>query len=135
MATASEILATIPLFSMLEPKELSKLAATAHAAGYKAGTVLTDQQDFGSAFFVVVDGDLTVTVGDQVRRRLGSGDHFGEMALVDRSPRSATVVADTDVRCLVFMARTFRPFAMAHPEVTWALLEVMVQRLRDAERP
>jgi CRP-like cAMP-binding protein len=56
------------------------------------------------------------------------------MSLIDHEARSATVVADTDVQCLVFTAWVFRPFALAHPEVAWALLETMVKRVREAER-
>jgi CRP-like cAMP-binding protein len=55
------------------------------------------------------------------------------MALIDHSYRSATVTAETPLRCLLFVAWVFRPFAMKHPETAWALLEAMVQRVRDAE--
>jgi len=55
------------------------------------------------------------------------------MALIDHSYRSATVTAETDLRCLLFVAWVFRPFAMDHPDTAWALLEAMVQRVRDAE--
>ncbi len=64
---------------------------------------------------------------------LKEGDFFGEMALIDRSPRSATVVADTELRCLMLTQPVFRPFAVSHPETMWALLELMVKRVRDAE--
>ena len=64
---------------------------------------------------------------------LKEGDFFGEMALIDRSPRSATVVADTALRCLMLTQPVFRPFAVSHPETMWALLELMVKRVRDAE--
>lgn len=66
-------------------------------------------------------------------RTLGPGDYFGEMALIDRSYRSATITAETELRCLMFVAWVFRPFAVEHPESAWALLEMMVQRVRDAE--
>jgi len=55
------------------------------------------------------------------------------MALIDHSIRSATITAETDLRCLLFVSWVFRPFAMEHPETAWALLEAMVQRVRDAE--
>ena len=55
------------------------------------------------------------------------------MALIDHSYRSATVTAETPLRCLLFVTWVFRPFAMDHPETAWALLEAMVQRVRDAE--
>jgi CRP-like cAMP-binding protein len=55
------------------------------------------------------------------------------MALIDRSVRSARITAKTELRCLMFTEWVFRPFAMQHPETAWALLEAMVQRVRDAE--
>jgi CRP-like cAMP-binding protein len=55
------------------------------------------------------------------------------MALIDNSYRSAKITAETELRCLLFTSWVFRPFAMTHPEATWALLEMMVQRARDAE--
>jgi CRP-like cAMP-binding protein len=68
---------------------------------------------------VVVEGEFSVTVGDTEARKLGTGDYLGEMALIDRHPRSETVTALTDVRCLVFTQRAFRPFALGHPQVAW----------------
>jgi CRP-like cAMP-binding protein len=55
------------------------------------------------------------------------------MALIDHAHRSAKITAETDLRCLLFVSWIFRPFAMQHPETAWALLEMMVQRVRDAE--
>jgi CRP-like cAMP-binding protein len=55
------------------------------------------------------------------------------MGLIDKSRRSAKITAETELRCLLFVAWVFRPFAMTHPETAWALLEMMVQRVRDAE--
>jgi CRP-like cAMP-binding protein len=95
--------------------------------------VLTEEEEFGTVFTVIVDGQATVSLDGRTVRTLGPGDYFGEMALIDRSLRSATVTADSDLRCLMMTQWVFRPFAMAHPEVAWALLELMVQRVRDAE--
>ena len=66
---------------------------------------------------------------------LGPGDYFGEMALIDQSChyRSAKITADTELHCLMFAQWGFRHFAMSHPETAWALLEMMAQRVRDAE--
>jgi CRP-like cAMP-binding protein len=64
---------------------------------------------------------------------LGPGDYFGEMALIDKYHRSAKITAETELRCLLFLAWVFGPFAIAHPETAWAQLEMMVQRVREAE--
>jgi CRP/FNR family cyclic AMP-dependent transcriptional regulator len=131
---AAEILGSVSLFAELKPKELKQLAREAHDMSFRAGTKLTEDRALGVTFFVLAEGSATVTVGETAVRTLGPGDFFGEMSLIDRATRSATVVADTDVKCLVFSAWVFRPFALAHPEVAWALLETMVERVRDAER-
>ena len=67
-------------------------------------------------------------------KHLGPGDYFGEMSIIDRAPRSADVVAASKLRCLVFTQWEFRPFLKEHPDVAWALLEVLVARVREAER-
>ena len=133
MTTPQEVLAKVPLFSMLSKKELTQLASNAHDRTFPAGAVLTAQDETGVTFGVIVEGQAAVSVHGQTARTLGPGDYFGEMALIDHSFRSATITAETDLRCLLFTAWVFRPFAMEHPETAWALLEVMVQRVRDAE--
>ena len=133
MTTPQEVLAKVPLFSMLSKKDLARLANNAHDRTFPAGTVITEQGDTGVSFGVIVEGQAAVAVHDRPARTLGPGDYFGEMALIDNSFRSATITADTDLRCLLFTAWVFRPFAMEHPETAWALLELMVKRVRDAE--
>jgi len=133
MTTPQEVLAKVPLFSMLSKKDLAVLANNAHDRTFPAGTVITEEGDTGVSFGVIVEGQAVVTVHGRPARRLGPGDYFGEMALIDHSFRSATITAETDLRCLLFTAWVFRPFAMEHPETAWALLEVMVRRVREAE--
>lgn len=133
MTTPEEVLAQVSLFSMLPKKELARLAREAHDRTFPAGAVLAAEEEGGTTFGVIVAGRAAVSVHGQLARTLGPGDFFGEMALIDHSYRSATVTAETELRCLLFVAWTFRPFAMQHPETAWALLETMVQRVRDAE--
>jgi len=133
MSNPEELLGRVPIFSELKQKDLKRLAREVHELRFAAGTHLTDDDAFGSTFFVVVEGTVGVNVKGQPVRSLGPGDYFGEMSLVDRHDRSATVVAQTDVTCLVISRPVFRPFAYDHPEVAWALLEVMVARVREAE--
>ena len=118
---------------MLLKKDLNRLAGNAHDRTFPAGTVITEQKESGVAFGVIVEGQAAVTVHGRTARTLGPGDYFGEMALIDHSYRSATITAETELRCLLFTAWVFRPFAMEHPGTAWALLEMMVQRVREAE--
>jgi CRP/FNR family transcriptional regulator len=68
-----------------------------------------------------------------VVRTLGPGDYFGEIALIDEGPRSATVTAATDMRCRGMAAWEFRPFVVEHPEVAWTILQTLAARLREVE--
>jgi len=133
MTTPQEVLAKVPLFSMLSRRDLDKLARQAHDQSFPGGTVLTEEGKSGVTFGVIVEGEAVVSVHGQAVRTLGPGDYFGEMALIDHSSRSAEITAETDLRCLMFVAWVFRPFAMQHPDSAWALLELMVQRVREAE--
>ena len=133
MTTPQEVLAKVPLFSMLSKRELARLANNAHDRTFPAGTVITEQEETGVTFGVIMEGQAAVTVHGRPARTLGPGDYFGEMALIDHSYRSATITAETALRCLLFTAWVFRPFAIEHPETAWALLEMMVQRVREAE--
>ena len=133
MTTSQQVLAQVPLFSMLRKKELDKLVREAHERTFPAGTVVTDEEKTGVTFGVIVAGRAAVSVHGRPVRVLGPGEYFGEMALIDGSFRSASITAETDLRCLMFVAWVFRPFAMQHPESAWALLELMVQRVREAE--
>ena len=133
MTTPREILAGVPLFAMLPEEEVAKLARRAHELTVPAGTVVTDVDQAGVSFGVIVDGQAVVSVRGQPVRVLGPGDYFGEMALIDHSARSADITAETELHCLLVVSWVFRPFAMSHPETVWALLEIMAQRVRDAE--
>jgi CRP/FNR family transcriptional regulator, cyclic AMP receptor protein len=133
MATPEEVLAQVPLFSMLPKKEVAMLAREARDRTFPAGAVLADEDRTGMSFGVIVDGRAAVSVRGRPVRTIGPGDCFGEMALIDNSYRSARITAETELRCLLFVGWVFRPFAVRHPETAWALLEIMVQRVREAE--
>ena len=135
MTTPREVLAGVPLFAMLPNEEVDKLARRAHELTIPAGTVVADVDRAGVCFSVIVDGQAAVSVHGQPVRVLGPGDYFGEMALIDESfrYRSAKITAETELHCLMFAKWGFRHFAMSHPQTVWALLEMMAQRVRDAE--
>jgi len=133
MANTTEALRKVPLFASLSDKDLRSLAEAAHELTYEAGKSLTETDELGVTFFVVLEGEAEVSVGGEPRRRLGPGEYFGEMSIIDRSPRSADVSAATTLRCLVFAQWEFRPFLREHPDLAWAILENLVKRLREVE--
>jgi len=134
MVDIVELLASTPLLSAESKKDLGKLAKDVHDRTFAPGTALTDQGAYGSVFTLIADGQATVTVGGVAVASLGPGEFFGEMALIDGSNvRSATVTADTEVRALMLTQPAFRSFAKSHPKTLWALLELLVKRLREAQ--
>jgi CRP-like cAMP-binding protein len=135
MTTPRDVLAGVPLFSMLPEEEVAKLARRAHELRVPAGTVVTDVDMAGVSFGVIVNGQAAVSVHGQPVRVLGPGDYFGEMTVIDESfrYRSAKITAETELHCLMFAKWGFRHFAMTHPQTVGALREMMAQRVRDAE--
>jgi CRP/FNR family cyclic AMP-dependent transcriptional regulator len=128
-----ETLSGVPLFAGLPRRELERLAANMTERTFAAGEAVTTEGEGGIGFFVIQDGTATVSVRGETRAALGPGQYFGEVALIDRGPRSATIVAETDLRCRGMTAWEFRPLVQESPELAWPLLEAMVQRLREAE--
>ena len=133
MAETEDTLRRVPLFSGVKPKELKKLDRRMTERAFNEGDTITTQGESGIGFFVIEEGNATVSIGGKIIRTLGPGEHFGEVALIDSGPRSATVVATTDLRCRAMSAWEFKPFVEEHPEVAWALLETLVGRLREAQ--
>jgi CRP/FNR family cyclic AMP-dependent transcriptional regulator len=133
MAEVDRTLEQIPLFSGIKPKELKKLGKRMTERSFNEGDEITREGESGIGFFVIEEGNATVSVGGEIVRTLGPGAHFGEIALIDSGPRSATIVAGTDLRCRGMSAWEFKPFVEEHPEVAWALLETLVGRLRDSQ--
>ena len=133
MADISENLSKVPLFAGCKDKDLKKLAAQMSERTFSEGDTITEQGQSGVGFFVIEEGNATVSITGEIVRTLGPGDWFGEISLIDDGPRSATIVAGTDLRCHGMTAWEFRPFVQGHPEVAWPLLETLAARLRESE--
>jgi CRP-like cAMP-binding protein len=130
-----ELLRGVPLLSACSDRELSRIASLADEIEVPSGRLLTREGDPGREFFVVVDGQARVTVGDRGRLApLGPGGCFGEMSLIDQGPRSATVEAETDMHLLVLDSRNFSSLLEEVPSVARKVLVAMSGRLRAAER-
>jgi len=128
-----DTLRQVPLFSELGDRELERLAGHFKERTFPEGSAVTEEGGTGTGFFIVADGNATVSVGGEERATLGPGDFFGEIALVDEGTRSATIMAATDLRCYGLTAWEFRPFVEEHPQVAWPLLKQMARRLREAQ--
>ena len=122
----------VPLFSGLTQRQLKQIARGFREREFKPGTpVVREGQMSGVGFFVIVDGTASVSVGGGEVALLGPGDHFGELALISERVRSATVTADGPLHCLVMAFWDFRQFAKQNPDVTWKLLQHLVDLLAE----
>jgi CRP-like cAMP-binding protein len=128
-----DLVRAVPVFADLDDAAAGRLAQDFIERQFAPGDVIATEGESGLNFFVVESGEATVTVGDREVRRLVAGDSFGEVALVDKSARSATVTAATAMRCHALPVWSFRSFAQSNPDVTWKLLELLAERLRAAE--
>jgi CRP-like cAMP-binding protein len=137
MRNVAEDLRRVPLFAELSGRQRKKLADNFRERRFKAGTdVVRQGTPGGIGFFVVVDGEATVYVGGADVATLSAGDHFGELALITRADRTATVTAKTQLHCLEIAFPDFRRFAHANPDVTWKLLQSVVATLqREQSNP
>ena len=129
-----EALRNVPLFEGLDDDELTRLADRFQERTFPEGTTVVEEGSTGTSFFVIGEGNASVSVGGEPRATLGPGDYFGEMAIMEEGVRSASIVAATDVRSYFLTPWEFRPFVEEHPEVAWTLLKNLAGRLRVAQQ-
>ena len=133
MAAPKELIRRVPLFQGLDDKHIDTLSRTFSERTFPAGKVITSEGGAGVGFFVIEDGEASVTVGGEERRVLRGGDYFGEVALIDEGPRSATITARSDVKCYGLTPWQFRPLVEENASIAWPLLVSMAKRLREIE--
>jgi CRP/FNR family cyclic AMP-dependent transcriptional regulator len=123
--SAADLLRRVPIFSDLDKKELDRIAASMKQRTFNQGETVTAEGQTGIGFFVIDSGEAKVTIGGEERRRLGPGDYFGEVALLNESPRTATITAETELRCYGMTSWEFRPLVETHGSIAWKLLQAM----------
>jgi CRP/FNR family cyclic AMP-dependent transcriptional regulator len=132
-ADLAQRLADVPLFASCSKRDLAIVARHMEVADLPDETVLCVEGAPGDAFFVLLEGSVAIHRSGRRVALLGAGEHFGELALLDPGPRSATVVADGDVVVGLLGARVFRGIVRDVPDLTEKLLRAMAQRLRAAD--
>jgi CRP/FNR family transcriptional regulator, cyclic AMP receptor protein len=133
MAAPIELLKRVPMFERLSDKELKTLAATFTEKTFRTGQELTSEGQGGAGFFVIESGEAKVGVDGTDRRTLGPGDYFGEIALIDGGPRTATITASSDGRAYGLTSWQFRPLVEEHGSIAWTLLEALASRIRELD--
>jgi CRP/FNR family cyclic AMP-dependent transcriptional regulator len=135
MATAPvELIKKVPLFSDLNDRELREIAQSMKERTFGAGDVVTEEGKGGVGFFVIEDGTANVQVGGEDRGKLAPGDYFGEIALIADVDRTATITAESDLRCYGMTFWDFRPLVEGNSSIAWKLLQAMAQRLKQSEQ-
>lgn len=132
--STDELLAQVPLFKDLSKKHLQQIAQLTTRLDLPAGKELTKEGEFGHEFMIVLDGEVEVRHGDKVIAERGAGEFFGEIALLDHRPRTATVVAKTPVTVEVIGQREFATMLADEPEVAAQLMSTMAQRLAELDK-
>lgn len=127
-------LAEVPLFSACSNKELQKIAKASDEIAIEAGRVLVEQDGVGREAYVVVEGEASVKRGNRRIATLGPGDHFGELALLDGGPRTATVVAETPMKVLVLGQREFAGLLDEVPGLAHKVLANLASRIRELDK-
>ncbi len=130
-----DALQQVPLFSGLKGKQLKRVAEAMSERDFSAGEEITKEGEVSVGFYVIEEGRARVTMNEQPVGELGPGDHFGEISLIAETPRAATVVAETDMRCRGMTSWDFRKLVEGNGEIAWSILASTARKLyENAER-
>ena len=128
----TDLLQNVPLFSDMKGKELKRLSQAMTEKRVDPGQPVTEEGKKGVGFFVIESGTARVTVDGQEKRTLGPGDYFGEIALISDLPRTATVTAETALRCWGLAPWDVRPLVANNASVAWKLLDSVAKIVADS---
>ncbi len=128
-----DLIRAVPLFSDLDDKTTARLANEFVERHFEEGASIATEGSDGLNFFIVASGEASVIVQGKEVGKLGPGDSFGEVALVDKSARTATVTATSRMLAYALPIWSFRPFVEERPDLAWKLLETLAEMLRTAQ--
>jgi CRP/FNR family cyclic AMP-dependent transcriptional regulator len=130
-----ELLSGVELFRGVSKKDLSKIAAAMKEMDFPEGKVVTAEGDLDARFYLILEGGARVSIGGRRRQLLGPGQYFGEIALIDGGPRSATITTETPLRTLTLAPWNFKPLLKENPDMTYKILIEVCRLLRSVEKP
>lgn len=128
-----EALRRVPLFADLSTEELQQIGLLFKERHFTAGETVVKEGSDGAAFFLIESGEAAVSVLGKQRDNLREGDYFGEIALIDEGPRSATITALSDLRCYGLTLWEFQPLVVENGAIAWKLMQSLARKLRAAE--
>jgi CRP/FNR family cyclic AMP-dependent transcriptional regulator len=129
------LLRGVELFSGVTERALGTIADAAVDVSYDAGQYIVRQGQVGTGFYVIASGRVTVVRGGKVLNRLGPGEFFGELSVLDQAPRAAHVVAEEPTTCLALASWDFTRLLERNPKIALAILRTVAGRLRAATDP
>ena len=129
-----ESIRRVPLFADLDRREVEQIARVFKQRRFSKGETVVMEGSGGAAFFLIDSGEATVTVRGAELATLQRGDYFGEIALIDEGPRSATITASSELVCYGLTFWEFRPLVQANGVIGWNLLQSMAKKLRAAQQ-
>jgi CRP/FNR family transcriptional regulator, cyclic AMP receptor protein len=124
-----DLLRQVPLFADLERRDLQQIAQSLKERTFNEGDTVATEGEGAVGFFIIEDGRASVTVGGEPRGSLRAGDYFGEIALIAGSDRTATVKAETELRCLGMTFWEFRPLVESNGQIAWKLLQSLAKKI------
>lgn len=127
------LLNEVPLFQDLSQKDLDMIVSGGKEVHHAAGELVVSEGHGGIGFHLIIDGEAKVTRNGRTLAKLEKGDFFGEMAVIDDGPRTASVEAGTDLTTFFISRWEFRPLLKGNPELAWKLIQHLVARLRDEQ--
>jgi CRP/FNR family transcriptional regulator len=127
-------LASAPLLAGLDDRVRRRLAQIGKRRTYAAGETIIEEGEKGVALYVVLSGRVRVERSGEQLGELGAGDFFGELALIEDEPRSATVIAVDDTECILFVAWEFRALIKEQPQIAVPIMLALIERLHRRER-
>lgn len=128
-----DALRRVRLFADLDKRELSQIARLFKLRKFPTGETVIREGSGGGAFYVIESGEATVFVRGEPRAKLGPGDHFGEIALIDEGARTATITAVSELVCYGMTLWEFRPLVQQNGVVGWKLLQTLAKMFREAQ--
>lgn len=129
-----QLLASVPLTAGLEGRVRRRLAGIGRVRAYPSETTIVEEGQTATALYIVVSGRARIVRGGETIGEVVRGDFFGELALIEEHPRSATVIADEDTQCLLFPAWEFTALLAEHPELAVPIMRALIARLHKRER-
>jgi CRP-like cAMP-binding protein len=128
-----QLLASIPLLAVLSKRAREQVLRTAREAHYAAGQTVVSEGDPATVLYLIVNGHATVEEGGSPVGRMGPGEFFGELALIEEHGRTATVIAEEDLDCLLISAWEFKASLEEHPQMAIPMLNAIIARLHRSE--